>query len=492
MFRSLYSRLALALFVILCLFGLAFSQLLRISSERYHMEVSQRLNESLAEHAKSEIEFLKDDATDSAALKEIMHMLMVINHSIEVYLLDTEGHILRHAAPHGKVKRTAVNLAPIKKFIQRAAPFPITGDDPRDLKRQKAFSASEIRRDGKLQGYLYIILEGEQYQGIAQMLQNSYILRLSLWGIAIALVIAFVIGLLVFALMTRPLRQLTRHMDAVTSNQQFEMIELLDEQQQDEVTQLTRQFNQLIQKINSQIDELKNVDQVRRDLIANVSHDLRTPITTLQGYLETLLLKDDTLSAEDKSKYLNISIKHSKQLSALVSELFELAKLDSCDSILYAEPFSLAELIQDVMQKFELSACEQGVELNYQYSDNAGLVYGDIGMMQRAMENLIDNALRHTDRGGHIQVSIRTTNEKIIVSVADTGCGIPRADLSQIFNRFYRVDKSRSNSRGAGLGLAITKRILELHGSQIKVQSQVNKGTTFSFQIPAYRKLAGE
>ena len=490
MFHSLYSKLALALFVILCLFGLAFSQMLRISSEQYQMEVSQRLNENLAEHLKTEIEFFKDDETDQAGLKEILHMLMVINHSIEVYLLDTKGKILKHAAPQGKVKRSSVSIEPILKFMDKQSPFPITGDDPRDLTRQKAFSVTEIRRNDILQGYLYIILDGEQYDGIAQMLKDSYIMRLSLWGVAIALVIAFVIGLLVFSLMTRRLRRLTDKMNMVTGNNQFEMIEINEENNSDEVSQLTLQFNNLIRKINSQFSELKNVDQMRRDLIANVSHDLRTPITTLQGYLETLLLKDESLSDNEKSKYLKISIKHSKQLSRLVTELFELAKLDSCDSILYAEPFSLAELIQDVMQKFELISKKMGIKLKYQYQNEPGLVYGDIGMMQRAMENLIENALRHTQQGGNITVAIKTTDDKVIVIVADTGCGIPKAELSQIFNRFYRVDKSRSNTKGSGLGLAITKRILELHGSDINVKSQLNKGTTFTFQIPTYRKLA--
>ena len=319
------------------------------------------------------------------------------------------------------------------------------------------------------------------------MLKDSYILRLISWGIVGALIIAFLAGLMVFALMTRRLRQLTRQMNTAVENNDFTPIEINSDKSGDEVDQLSRQFNSLIEKINLQIEELRNVDKVRRDLIANVSHDLRTPITTLQGYLETMLLKYQQLSDEDKTQYLKTSIKHSQHLSRLVSELFELAKLDSCETIINAEPFALAELIQDIIQKYSLSAEKRGIHLKYQYNYQPGLVYGDIAMMQRALENLLQNAMRHTPKGGTVVLAVKTTKKNVIVHVSDNGCGIPTTELSQIFNRFYQVDKSRTQANSSGLGLAITKRILELHGSDINVASRLNHGTTFSFQIPAYQ-----
>ncbi len=487
MLRSLYGKLAVTLFIILCLFGLFFIQLLKYASEQYQQEVTQRLNETLADHMIADLNFFDNAKINKSALKKTFHMMMVINPNIEVYLLDPKGKILDYVAPQGKVKRDHIDTAPIQTFINKQASFPLTGQDPRDLSGRKVFSVAAIKNNGQLQGYLYIILGGEEYAGVAGMLKDSYILRIMIWGVGISIVIAFLVGLMVFSLMTRRLRRLTRQMNTSVENNVFEPIVINKTKIGDEVDQLSRQFNCLIEKINRQIEELRDVDKVRRDLIANVSHDLRTPITTLQGYLETLLLKDKNLSADEKEKYLKISINHSQHLSRLVTELFELAKLDSCESIIHAEPFSLAELIQDVIQKFTLHAEEKGISLKYHYKNQPGLVYGDIGMMQRALENLIQNALRHTEREGTVTVAVKTTDENVIVTVSDNGCGIPRAELSQIFNRFYRVDKSRTHATSSGLGLAITKRILELHGSEISVSSELNRGTTFSFQITAYK-----
>lgn len=487
MLRSLYSKLAVSLFVMLCIFGLLFTLLLYYFSEQYQQEVTQRLNENLAELVIADLDFFTDKTINKAALKQTLHMMMVINPNIEVYLLDPEGKILDYAAPNAKIKRARIDTRPIKIFINKQASFPLTGEDPRDESGNKVFSVAAISKDNQLQGYLYIILGGEEYAGIADMLKDSYILRLISWGIVSALVIAFLAGLMVFALMTRRLRRLTQQMNTAVEQNSFSPIKIRNHKKGDEVDQLSQKFNSLIEKINIQIDELRDVDKVRRDLIANVSHDLRTPITTLQGYLETMLLKYEQLSDQDKIQYLKTSINHSQQLSRLVSELFELAKLDSCETIIYAEPFSLAELIQDIIQKYSLSAEEKGIQLTYQYKNQPGLVYGDIGMMQRALENLLQNALRHTTHGGTVLIAVKTTDNQVIVDVSDNGCGIPKAELSQIFNRFYRIDKSRTHANSSGLGLAITKRILELHGSEINVTSRVNHGTTFSFQIPAYQ-----
>ncbi len=487
MFKSLYSKLALTLFILLSLFALAFSQLVHHTTVQYQQEATQRLNEGLAEHVIAELEFFKDQKTDKAAIKDIFHMMMVINQSIEVYQLDASGKILNFAAPVKKIKRTSIDLQPIKQYLNKQAPYPILGDDPRNLDQHKAFSVAPILKNGKLLGYIYIILEGERYTGILDFIQDSYIVGLSIWAIGAILIITFVIGLLVFYFMTRRLRKLSSQMQESIADNEFNLLETNNDYQKDEVGLLSLQFNKLIKTINAQINELRNVDKVRRDLIANVSHDLRTPITTLQGYLETLLLKNSELSRTQKTQYLKISINHSKHLSRLVTELFELAKLDSCESIISAEPFSLAELIQDVIQKFTLAANKRDIQLKYHYKNQPGLVIGDIGMMQRALENLIENALRHTDKNGTVMITVKTTDDKVIVNISDTGCGIEKAELSHIFNRFYRIDKSRSNTVGSGLGLAITKRILELHGSEINVKSKVNEGTTFSFQISTYQ-----
>jgi len=224
---------------------------------------------------------------------------------------------------------------------------------------------------------------------------------------------------------------------------------------------------------------------VRREMVANISHDLRTPLTTMRGYLETLQLKHAELSIDEQQQYLQTALSHSQRLGRMVEELFELARLDSCESVVYSEPFSMCELVQDVTQKFQLRAREKSVQLNVKLNPEAPLVHGDIAMMQRVLENLLENGLRHTPASGSVNVGVDVVSGSVVVRVTDTGCGIPVEDVPRIFERFYQQDKNRSAGNSAGLGLAIVKRILELHDSVINVSSELERGTTFSFRIPA-------
>jgi signal transduction histidine kinase len=221
--------------------------------------------------------------------------------------------------------------------------------------------------------------------------------------------------------------------------------------------------------------------------VANVSHDLRTPIASLQGYLETLLIKEDVLSVEERRQYLGIALRHSERLGKLVAELFELAKLDSGHTELHREAFAPGELVQDVVLKYQLPAQREGVSIEARIPPDLPFVNADIGLIERVLENLLDNAIRHTPYGGRVAVSLAADAGRVAVQVTDTGCGIPAEELPYVFDRFYQVKKSeREASGGVGLGLAIAKRILDLHASTIAVASSPQSGTRFDFALPVY------
>lgn len=486
MFRTLYSRLALTLFVLLCLVGLILIQIIGHSSTLYQQEVAQKLNLTLAEHIVDEQPLMLNEEINHEVLDHLFHNLMVINPSIELYLLDTKGAVLGYFAPEGKVKRTQINLEPLNSFLQGNATLPIKGDDPRNPEGQKVFSAAKITNNEGLQGYLYIVLGGEQYDDVVQMLDNSYIIDSASQVLLVALAAALLAGLLVFGLQTRRLRLLGNVIRSYAiKNKDGEIPKHfpVTGTSNDEIDELGQQFNIMAEKINKQIHELKRMDGMRREMVANVSHDLRTPLTTMRGYLETLLLKGDELSSEEKHQYLETALNHSRHLAKLVEELFELARLDSCESVVYSEPFSMGELVQDITQTFLLRAQQNSIQLDANLNPAAPLIYGDIAMMQRVLENLLENGLRHTPEGGRININVDVDSGNVVVQITDTGCGIPAEDVPRIFERFYQQDSNRSASNNAGLGLAIVKRILELHGSVIKVRSELNQGTTFSFQM---------
>lgn len=491
-FNTLYAKLALALLVLLLLVGVGIVYLVSYTSQLYQQEVNQRLNASLTNNIVKEMELFKSGEVNQGALKEMFHRLMVHNPAIEVYLLDAQGNILADAAPENRVKRNTINLQPVKQFLTGAKNYPLLGDDPRALDKQKIFSVAEVNVEYGRKAYLYAILGGEDYDSVASMLQGSYILRMGMTGLFLSLLIALVFGMLIFGILTHRLSRLSEKMDKYA---QFNSVPLESEaarqrqenvlRQGDEVERLSRSFKSMAVRIDSAVEELRQVDAKRRELIASVSHDLRTPLASMTGYLETLLLKEDRLDENDRRRYIQIAYSHSKDLGQLVAELFELARLDSVETLLNIEPFSLAELLQDVAQKYQLAAAEHQITLRTELGKQVSFAYGDIGLIQRVLENLLENALRHTPANGVITLALIPGHNNITVRLVDTGCGIKPDELPHIFDRFYRVQKSRGDSRQhAGLGLAIVKRIVALHGGTIDAQSTVNQGTTFSFSMP--------
>ncbi len=491
MLRTLYSRLALTLFVLLCVVGVILIQVVGRSSTLYQQEVTQKLNRDLATYIAGKHQLFEGEGINRPALDTLFDQLMVINPSIEVYLLDADGAIVSYNAPAGAVQRERVALGPILAYLAGDARFPIRGDDPRSTTGRKVFSAAAVRGAAGVQGYLYIVLGGEQYEYIAGMIGSSYILNSALVVLLVALVAALGGGLLVFAVLTRRLRLLGNIMRCYSGEQPDAAVAVrYPGMSDDEIDTLGRQFNAMADKIGAQLDALRRMDSSRREMVANISHDLRTPLTTLRGYLETLDLQRGMLNAEQQREYLQTALGHSQRLADMVEELFEMARLDSCESVMYAESFSMCELVQDVAQKYLMRAREKFISLDISLNPDTPPVCGDIGMMQRVLENLLENGLRHTPAGGRIRIGVDVDSGNVAVQVADTGSGIPKEDMPRIFERFYQCAKHRSGNENAGLGLAIVRRILELHGSEIQVSSDLDRGTIFSFRLPDLKMLS--
>ncbi|MBD3357702.1 MAG: sensor histidine kinase, partial [Chitinivibrionales bacterium] len=214
MFTSLYSKLATVLAILFCLVAFCFLSVIMFSTEMYQQEVNQKLNARIAEQIAKEELLVQDKRVNEPALKGLFHNLMVINPSIEIYLLDPSGTILAYSAPPGKVKRDQVNLKPVRTWITGNPTLPYYGDDPRDPSGKKVFTAARIPQKGPLEGYLYVILGGEQYDTIVAKLESSYILKLSVWIMAAGVFFALTAGLLLFAQLTGRLKKLAGAMDS--------------------------------------------------------------------------------------------------------------------------------------------------------------------------------------------------------------------------------------------------------------------------------------
>lgn len=488
-FSSLYWRISAAFLLLLLLVGFAYVMITANSAERYFQDKHQRLNAEIAKQVVKEIGPFINGEVSEERVHQIMVYMMAINPAIEVYLLDPTGRILSYVAPYKKVKLEQVNLAPILTFIDSTTTISscILGDDPRNPGITKVFSAAPVQENGIIVGYVYIVLASEEYDSVTQSLLGSYLTSLSSKSILFTLGASMIIALLVIWLVTRNLRSI---IETVRRFQQGDFQARIPIRSQDELSELARTFNEMADTIVADNEKRENLDQLRRELVANVSHDLRTPLSVVHGYIETLLIKEDTLSDTDRRAYMQIILNSIGKLEKLVSELFELSRLESDQIQPQKEPFAMTELIQDIIHKYELLAREKGVILEPQLSKDLSIVEADVALIERVLQNLIDNAIKFTPKGGTITVSIDKKEDQIEVKVADTGPGIPETDLPYVFDRYHKGGKqSQTNPTGSGLGLAIVKKILEIHDSHVRLQSLPGEGAVFSFQLPIYAQL---
>jgi len=486
---STLSRRLSAVFAVLLLVCCGASAWLQMRSNGIHeQEVVQRLSLGLAAHIAENSELMKPGGLNQEAVKDLFDKLMAVNPSVEVYLLGLDGRIEAQAAPQGHLKRDAVGLEPIRKLLA-GAPLPIGGDDPRSLTASKVFSVAPLRMDGRDVGYVYVVLQGEDHDALVANVATDNALRTTLWSMGLVALLGLLAGLAAFRLITRPLRELT----AAVKRFETEGIASLESETPtlerlsrgtDEIAQLGQAFTQMTRRIAEQWRELTLQDQQRRELFANISHDLRTPLTSLHGYLETLLLKAGTLSDEERRRYLEIALGQSRKVGRLAQEVFELARLEYGVVKPEKENFALADLVQDVFQKFELAAEARHQRLRPDIAPGLPVVSADLGMIERVLTNLLDNAIRHTPTGGEIVVQLRSENAGVTVQVSDTGPGIPGELQKSLFMRPVFMSGSRTDSASSGgLGLVIVKRILQLHDSDIRLVQQPDKGAVFRFQL---------
>lgn len=482
LFGSLYAKLASILVLIILTMGFVYGFITFSVTHDYLQEITQEFNRDLAKNLVGERDIVVAGKINTRALKQTFHDYMTVNPNIEIYLLDLHGKILSYSADPGKVKRTSVSLDPIKDFFQGKL---IPGDDPRSFTVKKAFSVTYVPTKENPEGYLYVVLRGEEFDQVNQALQDNYFIQYSLLSLFISLSIGLLLGLFLFYTITRRVRNLSIAMHDFTENGFSAYPENLgNKHHNDEIGQLASSFDVMAEHTIAQLRKLEEQDKLRRELVANVSHDLRTPLASMLGYLETLTIKQDALDKKSRNEYLKIVSLHGKRLSRLIDDLFELAKFDAQEIKPEQEVFSFSEFIYDVMQKFRNKAEQVNINLQLICPQEALLVYADIALIERVLDNLLGNAFNHTEVGDNIIIKVMKLDEAVQIQIQDTGCGISQGDLAKVFDRFYQAQNKHRKGKHAGLGLAIVKQIVELHGRQIDVQSTVDEGTQFTFTLP--------
>lgn len=477
--ESLFWRISGLFLLIFVLLGIAYVVITISLAKRYSDETTQKLNANVASHMLKHVKPFINGQVNDESLAMIMQSMMAVNPSLEVYILDPQGKILSSVVLHKKVNQTQVSIEPIQEFLKNDGKSLTYGDDPRNPGKLKVFSVAPVYENGKLLGYVYMILASTEYDNISAALQESYLLKIGVRSFVVTLAAAFLIGLFVLWLLMKSLSKIIRTVKQFGSGDLRPRIAI---QSGGELAQLSITINTMAETILKNMDELKEVDNLRRDLIANISHDIRTPISIIHGYVETLIIKHGTLDETKQKEYLDTIIKSTERLKHLVADLFELSKLESRQARPWKEVFFISDLLQDLVCKYKLLAQEKNIVLETEFLSGTPMVFADVAMIERVLQNLIDNAINYTPESGKVKIIVENIGTNVFVRVLNTGQEIPSYELPKIFDRYYKVESNKTG-RGTGLGLAIVKNILEIHESDISAQSDPSK-TTFSFHLP--------
>ena len=486
--RSLHARLTLVFLAILLALGASVLEVARTGAERRSLEVTQRLNEPVARYMVETVDFVGPEGLRGGALAELAPHVMTINPSVRVYLLDADGDVVAQASSLNTIAPKRVDLDPVRRFLAPDARYPLLGDDPLG-DAPRPFSAWPVERDGATVGYVYATLAGADDATLAEALGASGATRELVALLGGALAFAALAGAAVFFTMTRRLRALTRRVesDPDAAPRGRRAAGARPSTRRDEIDELAHAYGSMTERLRAQYARLEESDADRRALVASVSHDLRTPLTTLAGYLETLELGDGTLGPDERRRCLALAHRHARVLRARVDQLFELSRLSADGARVVPERFSLRELAHDCLQDFAPLAAERGARLHVGVDadgpDDGFAIDADIALVQRMLENLVDNALRHVAPGGRVEVALaRGPGDRVRLEVRDDGSGMSAEVAGRAFDPAF---SAASDGRGrGGLGLAIVARIVALHGGRIGLRSREGVGTRFAIELP--------
>lgn len=435
--------------------------------------------------------------------------LVLFEPDTQIYLLDSAGTVLASSSEKVFPKDFKVALGPV---LEASGPVPmpyVLGDDPQRMASASVVAARALRRavirsTPGADGYLYVVCHKPALpQGRLTALQSTFA-QPTMVSILAVVGLSTLLAAWVISAVTRPLQRLSRTVAAVTRYGLEDMgaapggdapgavppgtFGLAHTTAKDEFGQLTNGIRTMLTTLQTQWNMLRRLDHFRREGISNLSHDLRSPLTATAACLETLDTRwaQDAQRADDR-KLVAVALRNTRNAARLVQSLGDLAQLDEPQFQLNTEVIDVSELLDDVALRFAERAARQGVHIVASGSA-AALAAVDVELLERALANLVDNALKFCTAGARITLNAVQVGAQVLVSVSDTGPGIAATDIPNLFDRFYQSRHSvapATGEGGKGLGLAIVKRIVELHGAQVQVHSVVGEGTQVVVHLPA-------
>ena len=462
MFKSLYSRLMLSyIFVIvitLMVVGLAMSYLL---ADYYFTAKKDEMLRKGKELAGIVVENMKKNQPLTPVIDNCNRFFnnRVLFITKDELKLTADGQFSNTSLKNWPEPKEAELLMEGKTVFSR-------GHNPR-FNQSMIFVAVPVITENEVKGSLFLFAPVVDITDTVKSVQG-----LIFYAALPAILFSALLGLFLSRSVALPLRRMSESTRQIAGGNYKQR---LDVKSCDEIGHLAQNFNRMVLS-------LEETEHLRRDFVANVSHELRTPITSIRGFVEAIM--DGTINKEEHDKYLDIIHQETLRLSKLIYDLLDLSSMKSQNQTWDLNEIDVYELVDRLLVKIKPITQRNQVSINKQLPVQLPGMLGNEDRIEQVLLNLLDNAIRYSPPGGMITIQAESKGDYITLSITDQGSGIPPEDVEHIWERFHRVDKSRSRSLGGtGLGLAIVKEIVDLHGGKISVQSEVGKGSTFSFSI---------
>ena len=489
-FNNLRTRIV-ALVVAFCvLIGFIFVMAANFAYMAYYDELRQRQGIAFAHNVAAMYpELGKFDSLNREEVENRFEQMLLLDPSSAIYLLDNEGRVRAGYTKDRSIgSKSVLSLAPIKQLMDAPVGQTVFGDDPEFPNSQSLFAAAPLQDADTMTGYVYVLMRSPRID-TNRLLMSSSANRTALYVAIGAMLTSALLVLAVLSLITRPLRRLTYAADAVSAGDVENAIEASPmpyESRNDEIGRLSRAFRAMVMRLREQVQRVRKMDATRREWVASISHDLRTPLTSLMGHLETVQLRGDQMTDAERKRFLEVAMQNAKHLDRLSASLFDYARLDSDDVPVDKAPAHVGELLDDLAARFSAAGQSRHIKFSVEYAEGLPMVQIDAALIERALANLIDNAIRYTPDGGAVTLSAKADADGVALSVADSGSGIAPDDVPHVFERFFQGSRHREGRGHAGLGLAIVQRVAQLHGGTVQAGNQASGGAVFTMWLPIH------
>lgn len=435
----------------------------------------QKISEKLKSNATLVGDILKDDLVEGR-YEEIQRQTRRLADKLDlrITVLDKTGKVLGDSEKESSLMESHGDRLEIAEAVENGFGQSIRFSDT--LNYNMKYVAVRVGQGDSVLGVVRFALPLSEVQ-----LEIRLIYRVVLFGAIAAVMIAMVVAYFVSRSITLPVRQMKETAERIAKGDFSRRVRV---KSKDEFGELARSLNTMADELQQKMENLKKMDSMRTDFVANVSHELKTPLTLIKGYIETL--EDKAMDDKQKSsRFISIIKEHTDRLGHIIDDLLSLSELELSKDCLYETEFDLKELIDEISLGFERAVTERSQTLTVSSQGGDLRIKADRDKVEQVFVNLIDNAIKYTKESGRIEVSLLGQDQAVSVTVRDNGIGIPKEHLGRVFERFYRVDKARSRQLGGtGLGLGIAKHIVLVHNGNITIESELNRGTKVSVTLP--------